>query len=114
LIVIEKLYLMSKKNNRKNVARHILPTAAHLLGLCFILLSFIKLENLLAATLIDESLCLVIVLFLFASVFSYASMRSDRHAERYERIADIAFLVGLGFLTLVAIVIVLQHNLISS
>jgi hypothetical protein len=105
---------MPLKNNRKDVARHILPTSAHLLGLCFILLSFIKLENLLAATLIDESLGLVIVLFLFASVFSYAAMRSYRHSERYERIADIAFLVALGFLTLVAIAIVLQHNLISS
>jgi hypothetical protein len=104
---------MSKKNNRKNVARHILPTAAHLLGLCFILLSFIKLENLLAATLIDESVGLVIILLLIASVFSYASMRSDRHAVKYERIADIVFLVGLGILTFAAVVIVLQHNLIS-
>jgi heme O synthase-like polyprenyltransferase len=104
---------MPKNKKRKDVARHILPTAAHLLGLCFILLSFIKLENLLAATLIDESLGLVIVLFLFASIFSYASMRSYRHSERYERIADIVFLIALGFLTLLSIAIVLQHNLIS-
>jgi multisubunit Na+/H+ antiporter MnhG subunit len=105
---------MPLKNNRKDVARHILPTAAQLLGLCFILLSFIKLENLLAATLIDESLGLVIILFLFASVFSYASMRAGRRSEIYERIADLLFLVGLGFLTLVAMAIVLQHRLISS
>jgi hypothetical protein len=105
---------MPVKNSRKDVARHILPTAAQLLGLCFILLSFIKLENLLAATLIDESLGFVILLFLFASIFSYASMRSHRHSDIYERIADIVFLVGLSFLTLVALAIVLQHNLISS
>lgn len=104
---------MLKNKKRKEVAQHILPTAAHLLGLCFILLSFIKLENLLAATLIDESLGFVILLFLFASIFSYAAMRSYRHSERYERIADLVFLIGLGFLTLVALAIVLQHDLIS-
>ncbi len=105
---------MPKNKKRKDVAKHILPTAAQLLGLCFILLSLIKLENLLAATLIDESLGVVIVLFLCASIFSYAAMRSQRHSEKYERIADIVFLIGLSFLTLVALAIVLQHNLISS
>jgi uncharacterized membrane protein len=102
---------MPQKNNRKDVARHILPTAAQLLGLCFILLSFIKLENLLAATLIDESLGVVIVLFLFSSIFSYASMRAGRRSETYERIADIVFLIGLIFLTLVSMVVVFQCSL---
>jgi hypothetical protein len=99
---------MSENKNRKDVAKHILPTAANLLGLCFILLSYIKLAKLAAETIIDESLGLVIVLFLFSSIFSYASMRSHRRSETYERIADIVFLIGLGFLTLISILVVFQ------
>jgi len=99
---------MPKNSNRKDVAKHILPTAANLLGICFILLSYIKIAKLAAETTIDESLGLVIVLFLFSSIFSYASMRSYRHSEIYERIADIVFLIGLGFLTIVAILVLFQ------
>jgi hypothetical protein len=99
---------MPKNNNRKDVAKHILPTAANLLGLCFILLSYIKIAKLAAETIIDESLGVVIVLFLFSSIFSYASMRSHRHSEIYERIADIVFLIGLGFLTIVSMMVLFQ------
>jgi len=99
---------MSENKNRKDVAKHILPTAANLLGICFILLSYIKLAKLAAETIIDESLGVVIVLFLFSSILSYASMRSHHHSDIYEKIADIIFLVGLGFLTLISILVVFE------
>ncbi|HEX9948793.1 MAG TPA: hypothetical protein VGB29_01450 [Thermodesulfobacteriota bacterium] len=99
---------MPKNKKRKDVAKHILPTAANLLGLGFILFSYIRLAKLAAETIIDETLGVVIVLFLFASIFSYASMRSYRHSEIYERIADIVFLIGLGFLTIVSMLVLFQ------
>jgi hypothetical protein len=99
---------MPENKNRKDVAKHILPTAANLLGLCFVLLSYIRIAKLGAETIIDESLGLVIVLFLFSSIFSYASMRSYRRSEIYERIADIVFIIGLGFLTIVAMLVLFQ------
>ena len=99
---------MQKNNDRKNVAKHILPTSANLLGLCFVLLGFIKISKLSDATIIDECLGVVIVFFLFSSIFSYASMRSSRHSEIYEKVADILFLIGLSCLTLISLVIVFQ------
>ncbi len=101
---------MPENKNRKDVAKHILPTAANLLGLCFILLSYIKLARLAAETIIDDSLGVVIVFFLFSSIFSYASMRSYRHSEIYERIADILFIIGLSFLTIVAMLVLFQFT----
>jgi hypothetical protein len=99
---------MPESKDRKNVAKHILPTSANLLGLCFVVLSYIRLAKLSAETIIDESLGVVIVLFLFSSIFSYASMRSNRHSEIYEKIADIIFLIGLGFLTFVAMLVLFE------
>jgi len=44
----------------------------------------------------DELVAAVIVIFLVASIFSYASIRSETRTDRYEKIADIVFLAGLG------------------
>ncbi len=99
---------MQKNKNRKDVAKHILPTASNLLGLGFVLFSYIRLAKLSSETIIDESLGVVIILFLFSSIFSYASMRSSSRPEIYERLADIVFLIGLGFLTIVSMLVLFQ------
>ncbi|MDA8098252.1 MAG: hypothetical protein M0042_01350 [Nitrospiraceae bacterium] len=95
-------------NGKKYISHHILPTAANLLGLCFVILSVIKVMKLGAQTIIDELVAITIVIFLVASIFSYASIRSRAREEFYERIADIVFLSGLGLMTLMAIVIVFE------
>lgn len=95
-------------NNKKNISRHILPTSANLLGLCFVILSFIKIWTKGGVeTIVDELLGGAIILFLISSVLSYASMRSKRKAEFYEKIADIIFLIGLFFLSIISVVIVI-------
>jgi uncharacterized protein YacL len=99
---------MEGNNNRKDVAYHILPTASNLLGLCFVLLSFIKLSKISAETIVDESLGIVITLFLASCISSYMSMRSDSKSEKYENIADIIFLIGLCLLALTSIVIIFE------
>jgi len=93
-------------SEKKNISRHILPTSANLLGLCFVILSFIKISKLGFETIVDELVGIAIVLFLVSSVLSYISMRSKTKAEKYEKTADIIFLIGLFFLSLISIIIV--------
>src|SRR5512143_3919647 len=95
-------------NGRKHISHHILPTAANLLGLCFVILSFIKVMKIGAETAIDELVAVAIVIFLVASIFSYASIRSETHSDRFEKIADIVFIAGLGLLTVTALVVVFE------
>lgn len=99
---------MPDNNQRRDIAQHILPTASNLLGLCFVLLSFIKLSKFSAETILDESLGMVIFLFLSSCILSYASMRSHSNSERYEKFADIIFLIGLCCLALTSLVIIFE------
>ncbi len=94
--------------NGKNISHHILPTAANLLGLCFVILSVIKVMKLGAETIIDELVAAAVFVFLVASIFSYASIRSKTQTDRYEKIADIVFLTGLVLLTITAMIIVFE------
>ena len=94
---------MTPPSERKDVAQHILPTSANLLGFCFVLLSYIQLSNLTEKTLLDECLGILVFLFLISCVLSYVSMRSGRRSEFYERIADIFFLIALVLLIVMSI-----------
>ena len=73
--------MSEKRDGRKDISHHILPTAANLLGLCFVILSVIKVLRLGAQTVIDEFVAVAIVIFLIASIFSYASIRSQVRSE---------------------------------
>jgi hypothetical protein len=99
---------MMENESKKNISRHILPTSSNLLGLCFVILTFIKLSKIANETIIDEIIGLLIMLFLISSVLSYISMRAKRKAEVYEKIADVIFLIGLCLLTLVSMVIIFE------
>jgi uncharacterized membrane protein len=95
-------------NNKKNISRHILPTSANLLGLCFVILSFIKVLKLGSETLIDELVAMSILFFLVSSFCSYASMRSNRWEELFERIADTIFLIGLILLSVGSVLVAFE------
>ena len=95
-------------NGKKYISHHILPTAANLLGICFVILSFMKVTKMGLETIIDEMVSLCIVVFLAASIFSYASIRASQRSEQMERIADIIFLSGLGIMTATALIIVFE------
>jgi F0F1-type ATP synthase assembly protein I len=99
---------MTENENKKNISRHILPTSSNLLGLCFVILTFIKLSKLSNETVIDECIGGLIILFLISSIFSYISMRVKRKTDLYEKIADFIFLTGMCILTLVSLVIVFE------
>jgi hypothetical protein len=99
---------MSETNNKKNISKHILPTSSNLLGLCFVILSFIKIMKLGNETLIDELVAIAIILFFISSFFSYVSMRSNSRVELYEKIADNIFLIGLFILSIGAIMVAFE------
>jgi hypothetical protein len=96
------------RNEKTFVSHHILPTAANLLGLCFVILSFMKVTKLGLESIIDEMMAAAVVIFLVACLFSYASIRSLDKAEPYEKIADGIFVLGLVLLTITALIIVFQ------
>ena len=88
-------------------SRDILYNSATLLGLCFIVLTSVKLTNHDETSLIDEMTAIAIIMFMACSVLSYLSMRDTRGlSRRYDKIADIFFLVGLFFLFLTTILLV--------
>ena len=94
------------KDGKLNVSMHILGASATLLGLSFLLLSSIKVLGYAEKTLIDELSGAATIFFLASSIFSYVSMRSVNRSVFYERIADMIFLTGLFFLSIVSLMIV--------
>lgn len=102
--------MSENKNDFKNVSKHILPTSSNLLGLCFILISFLKLWKIdkKIDLILDIFVGMAITLFLFSSIFSYMSMRAGKKAFLYEKIADIIFLIGLFFITLISLMITFE------
>ena len=97
--------MSSERNDRQNMSKHILPTSGNLLGLCFAILSFIKVSGLGNQTIIDEILVVAIVLFLVASIISYVSIRSSTKGGYYERISEIIFLGGLSLMACIAVAV---------
>jgi len=98
----------NKCSDKNSIAYHILPTSSNLLGLCFVILSFMKITKMGMETIIDELVSIAIVVFLVSSVLSYAAIRSLNKSDHYEKIADVIFLSGLGLLTVTAIIIVFE------
>lgn len=79
---------------RQNLGNHILPTAANLLGICFLIFSIARFQDKASATLLDEFAAIAMIAFLISCFFSYFSLRSKK-GVLYEKIADISFLLGL-------------------
>ena len=101
--------MSDEKNGKKSISHHIFPTSSNLLGLCFVILSFMKVTKMGLETMIDELLAIAVVLFLAASIFSYASIRTaSNKSDHYEKIADVIFLSGLGLLAITSVIIVFE------
>jgi hypothetical protein len=99
---------MRDEKDGKNISHHILPTSSNLLGLCFVILSFMKITRTGLETVVDELVSTAVIIFLAASIFSYASIRSRKRSELLEKIADSIFLGGLGLLSVTALIIVFE------
>ena len=78
---------------------HILTASSTLLGLCFVVLTSLKMTDSHEASIIDEFTAASILMFMASSIFSYLSLRNNEMPKpRYEKIADAVFLAGLCFL----------------
>lgn len=87
---------MERNNNN---FPHILTASSTLLGLCFVVLTSLKLNNVREASIIDEFTAIAIIMFMVSSILSYLSMRTRKEPGAfYEKIADFVFLSGLVFL----------------
>jgi hypothetical protein len=94
---------------RKEKASHILNTSATLLGICFIVLTSIHLNNSKETTIIDELIAVSIVMFMTSSILSFLSMRTTKNTNfRFEKTADLIFLIGLFSLFIITMLITLN------
>ncbi len=86
---------------------HILSTSSNMLGICFILISILKYLKVAKSFshFVDKIVVVPIVLFLAASLFSYASMRSRKNEIRLERIADLVFVSALVVVTAISLMV---------
>ncbi len=85
---------------------HILTTASNLLGICFILITGMKISHANLNTYADE-ICTFSSLFFIAScILSYISLLSEteKFATKSENIADFLFMIGI-FSLFIAVVI---------
>lgn len=76
-----------------NTSPHILGTASNLLGLCFIVLTALKVKDYQEATIIDEFTSVAIVLFMTSIILSFLSIKytNAKKSEKLENLADIFF-----------------------
>ena len=92
-------------SNRSNTEKspHILNTSSNLLGICFIVLTSLKLLGKSQQTIIDEITFVAILLFMASCLLSFLSMGHDNDGKVLEKIADYIFLGGLSVLFITAI-----------
>lgn len=83
-------------NNDKSP--HILNASSNLLGLCFVVLTSLKLLNAGHKTILDELTLAAIILFMSSCLLSFLSIRGTIKSRRYELIADYLFIAGIGVL----------------
>ena len=96
-------------NNEKSP--HVLNASSNLLGLCFIVLTSLKILKQSDKTIIDELTAVAIILFMASSILSFLSIRSNtKRSLLYEKLADVIFLTGLCFLF--AITLLFTFNVI--
>jgi hypothetical protein len=97
-----------KEFTTSNIAGHILQTSSNLLGLCFLILSLIKINKIGGTTLLDESLITPILLFFTSSILSYLSLRPGKKSQKLEAWADKIFIIGLFSITLISVIFILK------
>jgi hypothetical protein len=100
---------MKEGNQKKDKSPHILNASSNLLGLCFVVLTSLKILKFSHTTLIDELTIVATILFMISCILSFLSIRGN--ITRYENIADIVFLLGL--VTLFLTTILFSFNIIA-
>ena len=91
----------------RELSVHILPSAATMTGVCTTLIGLVKVvEGRIGPSHVNEYVGLVSLLFVISAITSYFSLRyasGPRASARFERIADISFMIGLLSLVVIAL-----------
>ncbi len=90
----------SKPSPQQDAQPHILNAASNLLGICFVLITGLKVSGASTGTRLDEIAIFTALLFVSSCLLSYASLRTPKQTARLERMADICFLLGLVCLSI--------------
>ena len=86
-------------NTQTDKSTHILNASSNLLGICFLVLTSLKVLNKSDQTIIDEITTVAIFLFMTSCILSFLSLRSlNDSGKKLESVADIIFLTGLTLL----------------
>jgi len=96
-----------KVSTGMNKSSHILSTSSNLLGLCFIVLTSLKVLKLQESTIIDEITGIAAIGFMSSAILSFLSIRSgnDKATVRYENIAEFFFMTGLIIMFIITMII---------
>ena len=88
-------------DNQNEKSPHILNASSNLLGICFIVITSLKVMNISHKTIIDEITVVAIILFMASCVLSFLSIRGKSRASvLLENIADYTFIGGISLLFL--------------
>ena len=79
---------------------HILNAASNLLGICFVIISGLKIANLNSNSFADETAWLAAFLLLTSVIASYTAIRNEKARPWHTTLADWAFMGGVLALTL--------------
>lgn len=92
---------------KNDKSAHILNASSNLLGLCFLVLTSLKVLKLTQKTYIDETVTVALVFFMLSCILSFLSIKGDIKMDtKLENVADYLFLGGLIVLFLTAILII--------
>jgi len=83
---------------------YILSASTNLLGICFIIITGLKLANANVRSYADEVAWLAALLLFVAALHAYLSIRNNGLRSWQERVADHAFLGGMTALALAVII----------
>ncbi len=92
----------SSNSNRGQIASHILSNSSNMVGVCITIIALFRVLNVSLTTYTDEILSLNTLIFIFATLFSYSSLRNNNN-QRLEAIADVFFFLGLFIIVFVNI-----------
>jgi hypothetical protein len=99
----------NRSHLEEDLAVHILGVSAAMVGVCLTVIGLIRIVITLGKfdTIADNILAVAALIFLVSCFCSYWALRTrgSRRMHRLERIADVAFLVGLLLMVAVCVII---------
>jgi hypothetical protein len=96
-------------SKESRLADHILPSSATMIGVCMTVISLAHLiPKHSISRHVNDLLALDSLLFLSSAMLSYFSIRRPMLAEKYERLADSIFLIGLAVMVVVGFVVAFE------